>query len=126
MIEQRLWPRSTAFVTVVGRDRLRDLGRFAVLAHELGADLGVGAFLLVIDRLADVVEQARAARQLDVGAELRGDQPGEISNLDGVEQHVLRIRLPELEPAQQLDQVGVYTVKPEVEYGLLARFLADL
>src|SRR6185503_8020576 len=58
--------------------------------------------------------------------ELGGDQTREVADLDGVQQHVLRVRLAELEPAELLHELGVDAVQAEIEHGLLARFLADL
>jgi hypothetical protein len=53
--------------------------------------LGVVALVLVLDALADVVEQASAAGQLDVEPELRRHDAGEVADLDGVGQQVLGV-----------------------------------
>ena len=52
--------------------------RWAICA----ADRGVRALDLVVDGLADVVEQAAHLRDLDVGADLGGDDRGERAGLD--------------------------------------------
>ena len=44
---------------------------------DLGADRGVRPLDLVVDGLADVVEQAARLRDLDVRADLRRDDRGE-------------------------------------------------
>ena len=97
-----------------------------MLAAQLRADLGVRALVLVIDGLADVVEQTGAARELDVGAELGGDEAREVADLDRVQQHVLRVRLAELQPAEVLHELGMHAVQAEIEDRLLAGLLADL
>src|SRR4051812_18571074 len=99
-------------------DRLTHLGRLAVLACELRADLAVRTLLLVIGALADVVEQTGATRELDVRAELGRDQAGEIADLDRVHEHVLRVRLTELEPTQDPDELWMKAVEAEIEHGL--------
>ena len=52
------------------------------LLRQLRADGGVRALDLLVDALADVVEQAGAARELDVEAELAGHDAGEQADLD--------------------------------------------
>ena len=47
-------------VAVVRHDRVDDVVVFFILFGEVCADLDVGALLLVVDRLADVVQQAGA------------------------------------------------------------------
>ena len=65
------------------------------------ADRGVRALDLVVDGLADVVEQAAHLGDLDVGADLGGDDRGQVARLDDVVEHVLAVAGPELEPAEQ-------------------------
>jgi hypothetical protein len=105
-------------------DGLRDLRRLAVALDERSSDLGVRAFLLVIECLADVVQQARATRELHVRPELGRDEAREVPDLDGVQQHVLRVRLAELEAPEVLYQLGMQAMNTEVEHGLLAGLLA--
>ena len=68
---------------------------------DLGADRGVRALGLVVDRLADVVEEAARLRRLDVGAELGRDDGREAARLDNVVQDVLAVAGAELEPPEQ-------------------------
>ena len=101
------------------------LRRLAVLARELRADGGVRALVLLIDRLADVVQQAGAARELDVEPELGRHQAGEIADLDRVQQHVLRVRRAELAAGRAArTSSGCTLVQAEIEHRLLAGLLA--
>ena len=79
-----------------------DLERHVVLLGERRADGGVRALDLMVDRLADVVEQAADLGGLDVGAQLRGDDRREVARLDAVEEHVLAVAGAVLEPAERL------------------------
>ena len=69
----------------------------------LGAYLGVRSFDLVVDGLADVMEEAAHLGGLDVGAELGGNDRGQPAGLHGVDEHVLTVAGAELEPPQELD-----------------------
>ena len=52
-----------AHVVVMAQRGVDHFRPFAVALEQLGADLGMAAFHLVIGRLADVVQQAAAAGQ---------------------------------------------------------------
>ncbi len=65
--------RAGLFLLVVGVDAVDDRRVHAEAAGDVGADEGVSAFDVVVDRLADVVEQAAAAAHADVGADLFRD-----------------------------------------------------
>ena len=67
---------------VVGGDAVDDLERQVVALGDLGADGRMRAFDLVVDRLADVVQQAAHLGDLDVGADLGGDDRREVARLD--------------------------------------------
>jgi len=56
-------------------DGVDDLRRLAVLARDLRTHLRVRALHLVLHGLADVMQQAGAARLLDRDLQLRGDHP---------------------------------------------------
>ena len=86
--------------------RVDHLERQVVALGDRRADGGVRALDLVVDRLADVVEQAAHLGDLDVGADLGGDDRGQAAGLDDVVEHVLAVAGPELEPAEQLDDLG--------------------
>ena len=110
---------------VVGGDRVDDLGRQVVALGDRGADGGVRALDLVVDRLADVVEEAAHLGDLDVGADLGGDDRGQVAGLDDVVEHVLAVARPELEPAERLDDVGREARDAGVVGGLLAGLAHD-
>ena len=61
---------------------LIDLERQVVALGDLGADRGVRALDLVVDGLADVVQQAAHLGDLDVGADLGRDDRREVAGLD--------------------------------------------
>jgi hypothetical protein len=96
-----------------------------VALGDLGADLGVRSFDLVVDGLADVVEQAAHLGGLDVGAELGGDDRGQPAGLDGVDEHVLAVAGAELEPPQELDDLRWQGRNAGVVDGLLAGLAHD-
>ena len=58
---------------------LTALGERLCRGGDLGADGSVRALDLVVDGLADVVEQAAELGGLDVGAQLGGDDAGEVA-----------------------------------------------
>src|SRR5436305_272723 len=75
----------------------------------------VGALDLVRHRFADVVQEGCTARGLRTGAELVGHQHSKSRYLDRVRQHVLAVAGAELEPAQELDQLGVKSLDAGLE-----------
>ena len=108
-------------VLVVRLDGVHDaLATRGTCVPSCGRDLAVRAVDLVVDRLADVVQQAGALGDLDVGAELGGHDAGEVGDLDGVVQDVLAVARAELEAAEDLDELGRHAVDVGVEAGLLA------
>ncbi len=107
---QSSWCEAMALITTSGSPYF--------FAH-LGADLGVGALPLVIDRLADIVQQPRAAGQLLVQAQLGGEHPGEVGDLLAVLQHVLGVGGAVLQPAEQLDDLRVHALDSEFLQRLL-------
>ena len=64
----------------------------------------MAAFQLVVGRLADVVQQAAAAGQVAVQADLFGHHAGEERHFDRVPQHVLAVAGAEVQPAEQVDR----------------------
>ena len=77
---------------MVRLDGVDDRGRLAVAAREVGADDGMGTLDLVVDGLAEVVEQARTLSEAGVDAELGGHDGAELGDLDGVLEDVLAER----------------------------------
>ena len=90
----------------------------------LVADDGVGAFHLVIHRLADVVQQTDPLGLFLVHPQLGSHGAAEEGHFQGVLENVLTIAGAVLEPADQVDQLGVHAVGAHVKGGLLAG-LAD-
>ena len=79
----------------------------------------------MVDGLADVVEQAAHLGDLDVRADLGGDDRGQVAGLDDVVEHVLAVARAELEPAQQLDDLGGQARDTGLVGGLLAGLAHD-
>ena len=82
--------------------------------------LHMGALHLVVDGLAQVVEQSGPLGLGHVGADLGGQQAGDVGDLDGVVEHVLAVAGAVVHPAQQLDQLGVQAVDIGLKDGALA------
>ena len=70
-------------LVVVRLDRVDDVLVLAVAAGDLGADQRVAALVLMVERLADVVQQ-RAALGGRRQAHLGGHDPGQMGRLDRV------------------------------------------
>ncbi len=95
-------------------------GPLAVALQQVGADLGMAAFGLVVGRLADVVQQAATPGQRAVQPDFLGHHAGDEGHLDAVPQHVLAVAGAEVQPAQQLDQPLVQVVDGQLLAGVLA------
>ena len=106
-------------VAVVRFDRVDDGLVLLVLSGEVHADGHVAALDLVVDGLAQVVEKTRALGDGDVSAQLGGDEPRDVGDLDGVLQHVLAVARAVFHAAEQLDDLGVETVDVRFEGGAL-------
>jgi len=66
----------------------------------------VGALDLPVHALADVVEEAGAAGEGRVVAELGGEDAGDVGDLDRVGEDVLAVGGAEVKPAEELDEAG--------------------
>src|SRR5262245_3261153 len=97
----------------------------AVLAEEVDAELQVRALHFAIDRLADVVDERGADRDVRVEADLLRHDAGEARDFGGVREHVLAVAGAELQAAHQPQDVGMQIVQPELE-GDRGAFLAHL
>ncbi len=109
---------------MVRLDGVDDLRALAVATGEVGADDGVRALDLVVDRFAEVVQKAGALGRGLVEAELGGHDAAERGDLDGVREDVLAEGGAVAQRAQGLHELGVQVVDAGVEGGLLAG-LAD-
>ena len=105
---------------MVGVDGVDDVLALPVLPGQLNADGHVGALHLVVNGLAQVVQQARPLGLGHVGADLGGQQAGNVGDLDGVVQYVLTIAGAVAHTAQELDQLGVQAVDVGLKDGALA------
>ena len=74
---------------------------------------------------ADVVEEAAAAGDCAVEAQLFGDDLAEEANFDGVAQHVLAVAGAVVQLAHSLDDLGVQAAEVDFEGGFFAK-LDDL
>jgi len=117
----------------VRSDGVDDVLRLVVLAQQIRADLGVRPLYLVVDRLAEVVEEADPLRLLFVEPELRRDHAHEISGLERVLQHVLRKAVTVFQAAEQLHDLRRNALDAGLEHGgfadlvkLFLELLADL
>src|SRR5450756_1567172 len=102
-------------ILVVRLDGVAHALRLAVLLAELLRDVGVRTVDLVVHGLADVVQQAGALGDLDVGAQLGGHDAGEMGDLDGVVEHVLAVAGAVLEAPEDSDEFG--RLKYRTSYG---------
>ena len=99
--------RLRLLLAVVGGDGVDDLAGAAEPLGDVGPDQGVRPLHLVVDRLADVVQQAGGLGDVDVGPDLRRQRRRDQRRLQRVVQHVLAVGGAEPQPAQQLDEVRV-------------------
>ena len=83
-------------------------------------------FLLVGQRLADVVEEAAALGQLDVGPDLGRHHAGQPRHLLRVLEAVLAVGGAVPEPTDHPDELRVQAVHPDLEARPLALFLEVL
>ena len=112
-------------VAVVRLDGVHDGLGLVHAASKVGTDERVRAFDLVVDGLAEVVQQSGTLRELHVDAELGRHDAGEVADLERVLEHVLAVARAELQAAERADEFGVQPVDTAVEGGLLAG-LVDL
>ena len=106
-------------LVVMSLHRVRDRLGLLVAARQLAAHERVRTLALVRDGLADVVQQRRTGGAAGVGPQLGGQHRGEPRALDRVCEHVLAVARPELEPAQQLHELGVKRADVRLEHRLL-------
>ena len=102
---------------VVGGDGADHLGLLPEAPRQVRPDGGVGPLDLMIDGLAEVVQQAGPPRQLLVQPQLRGDGPGYVGHLEAVGERVLSVAEAELELSQGADQLRVHVLDPHLQDG---------
>ena len=89
------------------------------LARQVGPDDGVRAVHLVVDGLADVVQEAPPAADVHVRAQLGRHRGGEEGDLQGVGELVLAVAVAELEAPHGADQLLGQPVHAGLVGGLL-------
>ena len=100
---------------MVGRHGHDDRLAFAVLAQKIDADLEVRALHFAIDRLADVVQERRAHRDVRVEADFPRHDAGEAGDFRRMVQHVLPVAGAEFQPAHEPQDLRMEIVEPELE-----------
>ena len=75
---------------------------FAVAPQKVRADDRVRPFHLMVDRLADVVQQPRPLRRHHLQAQFRRHQSHQVRYFHRMIQNILRITVPEMQPPQKL------------------------
>ena len=98
------------------------LARLAVPLGQLGPDLRVAPFHLVVGRLADVVQEGAPAGEARVQPDFAGHHAGQVADFQAVVQDVLGVTGAELQPAEQLDELVVDQPHVGLGDGRLADF----
>src|SRR3989441_6389851 len=124
--DERTHHRHRLDVPVVTDDAVDDVLREPVALEELAADDRVRTLDLVVDGLADVVEQSRALHRLRVVASLGCEHPRDVRHLDGVAEHVLSVRGAEMQPPEQLHEVRMQSADADLVHSGLRGLLHDL
>ncbi len=113
-------------VPVMGGDRVHHIGGLPEFPGKIPADHRVPPLLLVVDRLADVMEERGPLAEGHVQAQLRPHDRAHVSHLPGVEEIVLAVTGPILQPSQEPDNLRMDVADPQVEQGLLRVLLHPL
>src|SRR5581483_8657275 len=125
-LDQHGLDRLRLLVVVPGQDGVEDRPRLVVPREDVDGELDVAPLLLVGQGLADVVEEATPLGQLDVGADLGGQHPGQPGHLLGVLEAVLSVGGAVPEAPDQLHELRVEAVDADLEAGALALLLEVL
>ena len=112
-------------IAVVGLDGVNDGLRLLVLSGDIHADGDVAALYLVVNGLAQVVQQTGPLGHVHIHAQLGGQQPRDVGHFDGVVQHVLAVAGAVSHAAQQLDDLRVQAMDIGLEHGPLTLGLDD-
>ena len=99
---------------------------FLILLGKVYANLNVATFNLVVDGLADIMQQTCTACRNRIEAEFAGHHAGNVCHLDGVLQDVLTITGAVAQAAENLDQLRMNAVDAGLEGSTLAFALDDL
>ena len=99
---------------------MNNLRVLAVLLADIHTDLHMAALDLMVKGLADIMQQACAACQLNVHAKLASHQAGQPCHFQRMAQHILAVAGAILQAADQLDQIGMQAVDTKVHHSLFA------
>src|SRR5216683_741002 len=97
-----------------------DRGGHPVSLQQICPDHGMRALDLVVDGLADVVEQARQLGDANIGANLRRHHGGEIGDFFGMVQHLLSVAGTEAQDAEVTDDFRVKSLESDLQNRRLA------
>ena len=111
---------------MVRLDRVDDAGRLLVFTGQVDADLHMAALDLMVDRFADVMQQAGAARGYGVDAQFAGHHAGDVRDLNRMLQHVLAVAGAVAQAAERFDQLGMDAVDTGFKGGAFALGFDDL
>ena len=106
--------------------RLNGMNHGFVFTEPLGVfhtKLHMRAVELMVKRLADIVQKACPAGDLDIRADFGSHEPRNIGNLQGVVEHILAVACTVLELAEELHELRMHAVDARVYYGALACLL---
>ena len=124
--DERADHRHRLHVTVMSDDTVDDRLREAVALEKLSADHRVRTFDLVVDGLADVVQETGALHRLRVVTGLGREHPGDVGNFDRVTQHVLAVRRAEVQAAKELHEIRIEPADSDLIDRRFRRLLHDL
>ena len=111
---------------MVGPDRVYHRRGKPVALDEVRTDDGVRPLDLVVDRLADVVQEARQLGDPDVGPDLGRHYGRQVGDLFGVVEDLLSVGGAEAEDAEVSDHLRMKALEPDIEHGGLSFFLDPL
>ena len=110
-------------------NRMHDGSRHRVSLEKVCPDHRMRAFDLVVDGLADVVQQARELGDVHVGADLGRHHGREMGDLLRMVQHLLSVTRPEAQDAKMAHDLRVQSLQTELQdrrFALLFDPLQDL
>ena len=91
-----------------------------ILLADINADGDMAALDLVVDSLADIVQEACTLCGVYINAQLCGNKAGNVRDLDRVLQDVLTVAGAVFHAAEQLYDLGIYAVDVRFEHRALA------
>ena len=107
-------------ILMVSGNGMNHFSVFSILFGQISANTGVGAFDLMINSLANVMEKPGPLCLLYIDSELRGHYSTEKSNLKGMLEHILTKTCPVFQPANKLNNFRVHAMGSNIKCCLLA------